>query len=478
MITGGEPLLALDEIEYFVRAINDNDKVVGIIELTTNGTVLDPRIIKIYSDFIAKDEGRIAYLRISNDGFHDIGQSKKAFNFYSKLATEYHNIIVLYELEEGKLMPELRFAGRAKKMITDINKYLPYADHLNFELKTPHRIRIQDGKVYCLLIVCPNGGIVFGEELSFDTEDAQILGNISIETLANIIDKNNDNCLLSCSDSFNIDWVNSNVLIFDPEFRGFLKKDFEKVCNSSYAQLFVLYATTFIGKFILNRLLSLRKQAKERLPLLTPEEIISAIPMPYDIVEYVISKANYVVKNSTYIGKEVTEKYSDCLTMELYQKAIDEIEKKDYEKETGFELDKIARNANVKTCNDLLKFFVLTVYPYTIFTEAALWSWDDIRLTPVYSKLQNLNASHKSGETPPKNNGVLLCMEDSVEEGKKLARAEETGFLSQVDAFIDKYLSYPFFNILAKRLFQQVWADAKSKGIKQNPEELPFDEAI
>lgn len=479
MITGGEPLLCLDEIEYLIKKINDDEKVVGVIEITTNASILDPRMIDIFSEFVSKDEERLAYLRISNDPFHDVNQSKKAYDFYSNLTTDYHNIIVHYELQEGKLMPELRFAGRAKKMLTDINEYLPYADHLNFELKTPHRIRIQDGKVYCLLIVCPNGGIVFGEELSFDTEDGQVLGNIYDETVANIIDKNNDNCLLSCCDSLNVDWVNNNVLIFDPEFRGFLKKDFEKICNSSYVQLFVLYATTFIGKFILNRLLSLRKQAKERLPLLTPEEIISEIPMPYDIVEYVITKANYVVENSTYIGKEVTEKYSDCLTMEFYKKAIDEIEKKDYEKETGFELDKIARNANVKTCNDLLKFFVLTVYPYTIFTEAALWSWDDIRLTPVYSKLQNLNDAHKSGKIPPKNDSILLCMNNAIENGKRNDRAVEYDFLLSVDTFFDYYFGFsPRLNNVIKAIFSRIWDFTKFHVTNNNPDALPFDEAI
>lgn len=473
MITGGEPLLCLDEIEYLIKGINDNDKVVGVIEITTNASILDPRIINIYSEFVSKDEERLAYLRISNDPFHDINQSKKAYDFYSNLTTDYHNIIVLYELSEGETMPELRFTGRAKNMLTDINKYLPYVDHLNAELKTPHRIRIQDNKVSCALCVYPNGGVGLGDEISFYTEDSQVLGNITDESLVTIINSHNDTCLLSCCDSFNIDKKRCLEILFIPELHGFLKKEIECRFDNSEYELFVVYATTFIGKFILERLYALRKQAKERFPLLTPEEIIANIPMPYDISEYIITKADYIVKNSTTIGPDIAKKYTDDYTMRLYRSAFNEIK-------NNKEFDHVGKKKVINMLNNLLIFYTLTCYPNTIFTEDALWGFDDIRLlTRIYIKLKSLNAAHESGEIPPKNDGVLLCMEDKTEEVKKLDRAGEADFLMYTDAFIDEYLGFsPFLNKLIKRSFSKIWANAKVEGLKQTPGALPFDEAI
>lgn len=477
MITGGEPLLALDEIEYFVQQLNN--KRVGVLEITTNGTALDSRIINIYSEFVVKDEQRIAYLRISNDKFHDLEQSKKAYDFYCKATEQYHNIIVMYEQQENDPMAELRFTGRAKNMLTDIDKYLPYVDCINAELKTPHRIKIQDGKISCTLTILPNGDVGFGEELSFDTEDAQVLGNIKNDPLSVIIEKHNDSCLLSCCDSFNIDKLKCRKLLFMPALHSFLEKEMARNFNNSNIQLFCVYTTTFIGEYILDRLYSLRKQAKERFPLLTPEEIITAIPMPYDITEYVISKSHFVVKNSTSVGPEVIKKYSDDFTKQIYQKAVNEAKRIDFNDQSGFGLDDISQNYAIKMCDNLMNFFILTVYPYTIFTEDAMWSWEDIRLTPVFSKLQKLNDAHKSGKIPPKNDSILLCMDNAIENGKRNDRAGECDFLLSVDTFFDYYFGFsPRLNNVIKAIFSRIWDSTKFHATNNNPEALPFDEAI
>ena len=465
MLTGGEPLLCLDEIEYFVHKINDANKVVGAIELTTNGTILDKRIIDIYSTFVSKDEQRLAYLRISNDQFHDVNQSKKAYDFYSQLAEQYHNIIVRYELQDGEVMPIIRFAGRAKNMLTDIDKYLPYADYLSFELKTPHRIKIQDNNVSCTLIICPNGGVVFGEDFSFNTEDEISIGNIKDNSLSEIIDQHNDNCLLSCCDSFNFDKVNCTAMRFESGLKGFIEKDYTKVFNSDDIQFFCYYASTYIGRFIMERLYNLRKKAKELFPSVTAEEIIKIIPFPYDIYEYVATKSDYVVNHSTRLSPGMKDKYINGVEKELYEKAISACENTDLHVSGNKFLAGIETNQKttiLRLCNNMLTFLILVKSQSAKFPASALWGHTDITETKEYLKLKCLDFSHKSGSLPPKNDSILLCYTDEKEEFKKSFRASESDIMLSYDTLIHSYLgSVPTFERILKQLLKEFWESSK-----------------
>ncbi len=51
LLTGGEPLLALDEIEYFVDRILKSDWTTSNLAMTVNGTIRDKRLIDIANKF-------------------------------------------------------------------------------------------------------------------------------------------------------------------------------------------------------------------------------------------------------------------------------------------------------------------------------------------------------------------------------------------------------------------------------------------
>lgn len=74
VITGGEPLIAVNELEKIIELIKNNNVKIDKIILITNGTVLSSRVLKIL-----KELSKISYLRlgISFDIFHQLELERK-----------------------------------------------------------------------------------------------------------------------------------------------------------------------------------------------------------------------------------------------------------------------------------------------------------------------------------------------------------------------------------------------------------------
>lgn len=93
--TGGEPLLAIDEIEYTIDKIIKDKIRVASLAVITNGTILDKRVADIFNKYNKYLHENMSYLfedkkntkvelLISNSEFHD-NKLEKAFGFYRPL---------------------------------------------------------------------------------------------------------------------------------------------------------------------------------------------------------------------------------------------------------------------------------------------------------------------------------------------------------------------------------------------------------
>jgi len=67
LLTGGEPLIAIEVLEHLVKIIKTKDIKINKIYIVTNGTVLSPRIINVLKEFNSFSK---LDLKVSNDIFH------------------------------------------------------------------------------------------------------------------------------------------------------------------------------------------------------------------------------------------------------------------------------------------------------------------------------------------------------------------------------------------------------------------------
>lgn len=111
---GGEPLLELGMIEYFAKKLSQSNWKTEMMQLTTNGTITNSKIIEIFNAFCEQDSNRQALLRVSADQFHDINASKKAYDYYCELPK---NERVKVEFKDA--IGSISYTGRAVNYITN-----------------------------------------------------------------------------------------------------------------------------------------------------------------------------------------------------------------------------------------------------------------------------------------------------------------------------------------------------------------------
>lgn len=67
LLTGGEPLIAIEVLEHLAEIIKTKDIKINKIYIVTNGTVLGPRIINVLKELNSFSK---LDLKVSNDIFH------------------------------------------------------------------------------------------------------------------------------------------------------------------------------------------------------------------------------------------------------------------------------------------------------------------------------------------------------------------------------------------------------------------------
>lgn len=203
-ITGGEPMLVPEKVEYIVDKIIENRvKVLGF-GAVVNGTIQDERAIsfinslnKIASyinEHTMTDKHNKVGISISDDEFHQ-NNPNQAIEFYKRYASdlvyvENHNEV---QKNRGK-RNEIINSGRAKKneigKVCEIYK-CPYSNKKC--CRSSHRIEVEDGENYsiikCPIQICANGNVGISNMISFEEEDKYAMGNILNESLISMIKK-------------------------------------------------------------------------------------------------------------------------------------------------------------------------------------------------------------------------------------------------------------------------------------------------
>lgn len=216
VITGGEPLIAVNELEKMINLIKENNIEIVQINLVTNGTVLGSRVLKILKDLSSISK---LNLSISFDIFHLLELEKKNLKY-----KRYENVKILKELfgakEYGDENKEKIFKteyktiqpiGKAKKItqkrLDEINsmvlvkyKFFPFITWFGAPIHVNNNIITGD------ISIDVNGNVVpYG--LSFEEEDkyaSQFDVNINSLTFAEAINNFNSNPSLKNNSKFSI----------------------------------------------------------------------------------------------------------------------------------------------------------------------------------------------------------------------------------------------------------------------------------
>ena len=160
-LAGGEALLELDKIAYLLDRIANSPWNVKLIEITTNGTICDKRIVDIFEAFCAKKTECVAAIRISNDSFHDATEYEQAYAFYrplvdaanTRLKPQYPfaGLHLCYSCIEG--MPfNLIYQGRAVDYIDSGKSQYQHGVNVQYRIGDKHRIKILDDIIPCSIV--------------------------------------------------------------------------------------------------------------------------------------------------------------------------------------------------------------------------------------------------------------------------------------------------------------------------------------
>lgn len=208
-ITGGEPLLNIEAIEYLIAKIIKENILVYSMAVYTNGTILSEKFAdclnkfsvylqKLYkitpgfekhqSDFFINNGNQPISLRISKD-FHD-NSTEDAYIYYkSKLKNVYVDI-------QNDTFKELAYSGRAKSLSLDkIN---------GFYVDTPHHkiCFVNKYMVMCPLLLSYNGDLSISALCEKGVTNKNVLGNVFDNiSLLELIEEWNYKTPLTCQEA-------------------------------------------------------------------------------------------------------------------------------------------------------------------------------------------------------------------------------------------------------------------------------------
>lgn len=183
-LMGGEPLLALDALEYLIYAIERHKTKVLYIDFVTNGTIMDEHVIQLLSRFTEKNTERKARISISNDDFHYAKNSHECYEFYKPMSND--RIEVKYngetarEAYKNKSRHLLYFSGKATSLVMkglDFNG-LPIIAGVPENKFRSHQIKIVDNTIYCGLYLAANGNLGLRSQISYADFDNLAFGNM------------------------------------------------------------------------------------------------------------------------------------------------------------------------------------------------------------------------------------------------------------------------------------------------------------
>lgn len=323
-LTGGEPFLVPEIIEYLVDSIIQRDILIFAFSTVVNGTIFGERAIrsidainKLAKYIKEKNKNikidKIAEIIISDDHYHK-NNVKEAIEIYNKYTNEYVEVIEMKEIDEYKksnISPEIFSGdegwiceGRAKE--NNIGLALEkYKDcHIGC-----HRCNLEN-EINCMIVITAKGNLAFESDLSFENEDKINMGNVMEKSIIEILIENEWNEPLTCgeiSDTFKI--INFINLV-DSEKIDILNFPKEKVLK------YYNYCNYLVDAMLLKRN-ALKKLHKEK-PYLTYEECVDALDADFAIR----SNGKYQELMSSYYGNYKLKYPEDWVYDEWEQQEI------------------------------------------------------------------------------------------------------------------------------------------------------------
>lgn len=288
-ITGGEPFLVPDKLEYLVDGIIKRKMRFTSFSLVVNGTILDERAQRsvaainrlatyLYEEIYPQawaaagkefdfekdtaDEKLRISISVSVDEFHH-NNPNEAVSYYKSFANKYviverqdewektdddGNIRTQADIREIKVAAHNTWVdneGRAK------NNHLGYnINSCEFCNISCHKAEFDEkNRIKCTVQICANGNVTYGDQLSFESIDKFCMGNIMEEPLSCIIWKNTFNQPLQCIEVarlFRMETMLQNGEFEDKKEEEFtealismlkMKRDFMRLAHEKFPRL-------------------------------------------------------------------------------------------------------------------------------------------------------------------------------------------------------------------------------------------------
>ncbi len=190
LLTGGEPFLEPEIIEYLVDGIIKRKSRILTFSCVTNGSICNDGIINSFnklSDYIAtefneiytsKGLRNIGMISISNDIYHSKVDLDETAKFYRERA---NNHIVIFKGKQDNV-EHIVASGNAitNHLINDKNKDIIY--HI-----CPYRVTIKDNMIDNAIEITCNGNITYSGDYSYEKIDNYIFGNILNQHISDIL---------------------------------------------------------------------------------------------------------------------------------------------------------------------------------------------------------------------------------------------------------------------------------------------------
>lgn len=392
-LTGGEPLLAIPEIEYLINSIIKNKWTTKEINIVTNGSIISERIIHTFTNFCNSGSDKKITFSITNDQYHDETDYETAYEYYKTNCI--HKNIIVERYAEFEINNFINYSGNAVKLIKQhgnnhtMNELPPL---IKVQYLHSHQIRIKNNIVYCRLEISANGNVNTLEDVSYRTSDKRCLGNILNDSLYTIIQNNNKSSLLSCRDYREMELIKNSL-------------GYTHLMNFSLPDTY--YIGGILGDYVYTQLLNVRKIAKSIFSHVPVKEIIRCIEMPERFITFIALYPNRIYKiffNST---KEIN--------INQYLKMFDIFDNKEYLSKLYIQHLKMSYTDNYINDLELKSLFALGIYQNgamfkddkikglyqhlcTNIPYFELITTDNLLNTSVFQKLLFLNEKYKNNE--------------------------------------------------------------------------------
>ena len=232
-ITGGEPLLAIDTLEYIINKLIHSKWNTKTFSLITNGTIANQRVVELLSTLCTK-RNMCIFFGVSADIFHwesrknvatlqadTIEYYQQQFKQLGLYDDSFDNTKGIHVIKKIDIINKsISYVGLAKDLIDNAFKngkmefesgivkykgFLPIVETTSDDSLQAyaHRISTKNNVIGCSLNVTVNGDITNFQDYDYKTIDKYNFGNILNDSIESIIDNQNEQAFFECYESKN-----------------------------------------------------------------------------------------------------------------------------------------------------------------------------------------------------------------------------------------------------------------------------------